>query len=203
MTRILPFYGIIASTLLLVHQADAFIGALRSRAKDNLINLVTSGAPDNKVLSALEGVERLSLGSATLSNPLLPGNWLMVWTTSESIAGKSRPAYLQTNTPPEQLIDTENGRALNAEKVLGIRNSVEAELTPATRNKVKVQFKKFKVGPAGFAAPEGLKGELSVTYLDDEMRISRGDQGNVFILVRESNKRREADKIWREWRKSW
>ena len=114
-----------------------------------------------------------------------------------------RPAYLQTNTPPEQFIDIENGRALNAEKVLGIRNSVEAELTPATKNKVKVQFKKFKVGPTGFTAPEGLKGELSVTYLDDEMRISRGDQGNVFILLRESNKRREADKIWREWRKSW
>ena len=90
MARILPFYGIIASTLLLVPQADAFIGAIRSRAKDNLIDLVTSGAPDNKVLRALEGVERLSLGSATLSNPLLPGNWLMVWTTSESIAGKSQ-----------------------------------------------------------------------------------------------------------------
>jgi hypothetical protein len=26
-------------------------------------------------------------------------------------------------------------------------------------------------------------GELDVTYLDDELRISRGDKGNLFILV--------------------
>lgn len=182
---------------------QAFTGALRSRAKENLINLVTSGAPDNEVLKVLESVERLSFGGATLSNPLLPGNWLMVWTTSNSISGKSRPKYLQTKTPPEQLIDIENGRALNAEKVLGLRNTVEAELTPATKNKVRVQFKKFKIGPLGFDAPDNLRGELSVTYLDDDMRISRGNQGNAFILLRESSNRKEADKIWQEWRKGW
>ena len=127
----------------------------------------------------------------------------MVWTTSASIAGKTRPQYLQTNTPPEQLIDIDNGRAVNAENVLGFRYGVEAEITPATRNKVKVQFKKFNVGPITFDAPKNLNAELSVTYLDEDMRIGRGDKGNTFILLRESNQREEADRIWTEWRKSW
>jgi hypothetical protein len=26
-------------------------------------------------------------------------------------------------------------------------------------------------------------GELAITYLDDEMRISRGDKGNLFVLL--------------------
>lgn len=28
-------------------------------------------------------------------------------------------------------------------------------------------------------------GELAVTYLDEELRISRGDKGNLFVLVME------------------
>ena len=188
---------------LLISPAEAFIGALRSQAKAKLLDVVKSGGSNDEVLTALQGVERLSFGDAKLSSPLLPGNWLMVWTTSDSIAGKSRASLFQTPTPPEQLIDIENGRALNAEKVLGITNSVQADITPATKNKVNVQFKKFKVGPVGFNAPESFKGELSVTYLDDDMRISRGDKGNAFILLRESNSRDVANEVWKEWRKSW
>ena len=168
-----------------------------------MIDLVTTGAEEPKIISAIEGLERLSFGGASLSNPNLPGNWLMVWTTSASIAGKTRPRYLQTNTPPEQLIDIDSGRVVNAENVLGVRYGVEAELTPASRNKVKVEFKKFNLGPITFDAPKNLNGELSVTYLDEDMRISRGDKGNAFILLRESSKRDEADRIWMEWCKSW
>lgn len=195
--------ALIVAVILIIYPADAFVGSLRSRAKASLLDIVKSGASNDDVLAAVQSVERLSLGDAKLSSPLLPGNWLMVWTTSDSIAGKTRAPLFQTPTPPEQLIDIENGRALNAEKVLGIVNSVQADITPSTKNKVNVQFKKFKVGPVGFNAPEGLRGELSVTYLDDDMRISRGDKGNAFILLRESNSRDEANDIWKEWRKSW
>jgi hypothetical protein len=128
----------------------------------------------------------------------------MVWTTSDSIAGKTRPKLFQTNTPPEQLLDVVNGRAVNAEMVLGIRNAVRADISPMTNNKVKVQFREFSVGPIRFK-PEGdrFKGELSVSYLDEDMRISRGDKGNAFVLLRESTQRKAADRIWRGWKKSW
>lgn len=125
-------------------------------------------------------------------------------TTSNSIAGKTKPKLLQTETPPEQMIDVENGKALNAQYVLGVRNSVQADITPMANNKVKVLFKVFSVGPISFKADgERFKGELSVTYLDDDMRISRGDQGNAFVLLRESGQRENADRIWKNWKKSW
>jgi len=48
-----------------------------------------------------------------------------------------------------------------------------------------------------------LKGTLSVSYLDEDMRVSRGDRGNVFVLLRESNERKAADAAWDGWRTSW
>jgi len=208
---------IVVFALLILHATttNAFsfpaIDGLRSRAKTDLIDQITSGASNEKILNYVGTVERYSIftknGGATLKNPLLSGNWLMVWTTSDSIAGKSRPKLFRTVTPPEQYLDIDNGRAVNSEYLWGVRNSVEAVLTPETKNKVKVQFQKFSIGPISYT-PNGIdinkfKGELSVTYLDEDMRISRGDKGNAFVLLKESaQQRNEANRIWKEWRKS-
>ena len=55
---------------------------------------------------------------------------------------------------------------------------VTAELTPVSDSQVDVQFKQFKIlGLLPVTAPDSAKGSLSVTYLDEEMRISRGDKG--------------------------
>jgi len=169
-------------------------------------------AHEQQILQAVRKVEQYSwiVGGANLQNPLLAGNWLMVWTTSASIAGKTRPKLLQTQTPPEQFLDVKKGLAINAENFgFGFgtfQNSVRADLVPLTNSKVKVQFKEFRVGSPLFSykpEPGTFQGELSVTYLDDEMRISRGDQGNVFVLLRESTQRTNANRIWQAWKQRW
>ena len=43
----------------------------------------------------------------------------------------------------------------------------------------------------------------TTTYLDEELRISRGDKDNLFVLLRESNMREKADAVWDGWRQSW
>ena len=127
----------------------------------------------------------------------------MVYTTSETIAGKKRPELLQVRTPPEQSIDVKNGRAQNSESIFGITNAVDIALQPATRNRVDVRFERFILGPISFPAPKGLTGSLTTTYLDDELRISRGDRDNLFVLLRESNMREKANAVWDGWRQSW
>ena len=47
-----------------------------------------------------------------------------------------------------------------------------------------VQFKTFKLlGLLPVSAPPSARGELAVTYLDEALRVSRGDKGNLFVLA--------------------
>ena len=65
-------------------------------------------------------------------------------------------------------------------------NSVTAQLSPLSRSKVKVQFKVFKLlNLIALNAPPSAVGELDITYLDEELRISRGDKGHLFILTQD------------------
>lgn len=71
-----------------------------------------------------------------------------------------------------------------ASKVL-VHMQVKAELTPETKSRVGVQFKEFKLlGLIPVTAPDSAKGKLDTTYLDEQLRVSRGDRGNLFVLER-------------------
>lgn len=53
---------------------------------------------------------------------------------------------------------------------------------------VGVRFKVFTLfGLLPIPAPESATGILQVTYLDDDLRLSRGDRGNLFVLKKVSS----------------
>ena len=55
---------------------------------------------------------------------------------------------------------------------------VSAELTPESESRVAVKFKQFKLlNTISVNAPDSARGWLDTTYLDSEMRVSRGDKG--------------------------
>lgn len=63
-------------------------------------------------------------------------------------------------------------------------NSVTAELTPESKSKVAVKFLQFKLfNIIPITAPDSARGWLDTTYVDSDLRISRGDKGNLFVLV--------------------
>ena len=116
--------------------------------------------------------------------PELSARWKLLYTTSDSILGTSRPPFLRPFGDIYQTIDAENLTARNQETV-PFFNAVEAELQPINSKKVKVVFKTFYIfSLLPIKAPESATGELEVTYLDDDLRISRGNRGNLFILER-------------------
>ena len=168
----------------LARESRAFIAPLCAPGKLALLRCIQTGAPEDEILAAASRLEWLnpSVFTGAVASDNLPGNWLMVYTTSDSIAGKSRPKIFQARKPPEQLLEVGRGRACNSERVLGVRNAVDIALSPATRNRVDVRFETFRIGPLAIPAPD-LTGSLDTTYLDEDMRRARFVEGWPFLTV--------------------
>ncbi|KAJ7968091.1 Plastid-lipid-associated protein [Quillaja saponaria] len=116
-----------------------------------------------------------------LKSDLLNGKWELIYTTSSSILQTQRPKFLRSSTN-YQAINSDTLRAQNMES-WPFFNQVTADLTPLNARKVAVKFDFFKIASLiPIKAPERARGELEITYLDEELRVSRGDKGNLFIL---------------------
>jgi hypothetical protein len=120
------------------------------------------------------------------NKPSVDGDWDLRYTTSDSILGKG--GFPRVG-PIVQNIDTTTLSAKNSEVVkygylFDVPRSVTAELSPVNGRLTDVKFKRFALGPVGFDAPESFRGSLDVTYLDEDVRLTRGDKGNIFVLTR-------------------
>ncbi|CAK9194864.1 unnamed protein product [Sphagnum jensenii] len=128
-------------------------------------------------------LESLNPTKEPLKLSLLNGKWRLVYTTSESVLRKQWPKILRPNGPIYQAINTDTLRAQNLE-TWPFFNQVTANLSPLTAKKVAVNFDYFKIGGLiSVKMPERARGELEITYLDDEVRVSRGDKGSLFVLL--------------------
>ncbi|KAK9814035.1 hypothetical protein WJX73_009769 [Symbiochloris irregularis] len=150
-------------------------------------------ASDNdkaEIEKLIQEVERTNPTREPLKSPLINGRWELKYTTSSSILGTGRPPFLRPSGPIYQILDAPNGKAANRESA-PFFNQVKADITPESSSCVAVQFRQFKVlGLVPVNAPESAKGKLDTTYLDNELRISRGDKGNVFVLTMDDPKDR-------------
>ena len=129
-------------------------------------------------------VENTQKRKNALETEEINGKWELMYTTSASILGLTKPKIFQPSGPIYQTIDAKNLRAFNSESA-PFFNQVSAELTPTTKSSVDVQFKKFGLfgGLIKINAPESAKGKLDTTFVDEDLRISRGDKGNLFVLL--------------------
>lgn len=133
----------------------------------------------DQIARKLEAVNKVN---QPLKSDLLNGKWELLYTTSQSILQTKRPKFLRANGNIYQAINVDTLRAQNME-TWPFFNQATANLVPLNAKKVAVKFDAFKVlGLIPIRARGSGRGQLEITYLDEELRISRGNEGNLFIL---------------------
>ncbi len=164
------------------------------------------------IFSAVEYLEELNPNSSPNDTPeLLDGNWLLLFTTSQELLGIDRfPLYKLGNI--YQCLRVAEGKIFNVAEIKGLPLlsgivSVCANFTVVDEKRVKVNFERLVAGSQNLIgyrnvdsfidtlqSPKKLfaidfqikredqKGWLETTYLDQDLRIGRGNEGNLFVL---------------------
>ena len=164
------------------------------------------------IFSAVSYLEDLNPTPAPTQTPeLLDGDWLLIFTTSQELLGIDRfPLYKLGNI--YQCLRVAEGKIFNVAEVKGLPLlgglvSVCANFTVVSDKRVKVNFERLVAGSQSLVgyqdvhsfidtlrSPKKLlaidfkikredqKGWLETTYLDQNLRIGRGNEGNLFVL---------------------
>jgi hypothetical protein len=164
------------------------------------------------IFSAVAYLEELNPTPAPTQYPeLLDGNWLLLFTTSQELLGIDRfPLYKLGNI--YQCLRVAEGKIFNVAEIKGLPLlgglvSVCANFSIVNEKRVKVNFERLVAGSqtlVGYQdinsfidtlrSPKKLlaidfqikredqKGWLETTYIDQDLRIGRGNEGNLFVL---------------------
>lgn len=165
------------------------------------------------ILSAVAQLEDRNPTPNPLDAPhLLEGNWRLLYTTSKDLLGIDRFPLYDLGVV-YQCVRLQEQKIYNIAEIQGIPYldglvSVAAQFSPTSNRRVNVKFQRFVVGLQRFLnyhSPDrfiediesgkkffGLdsqietdrQGWLEITYLDENLRIGRGNVGSVFVLAK-------------------
>ncbi len=186
---------------------EAIAGKNRGLLADEIDNV--------RVLSAIQQLEDHNPTPKPLeAKELLEGDWRLLYTTSKGILGLDRFPLFKLGQI-YQCIRTAEARVYNVAEVSGLPwlegiVSVAARFEPVSERRINVIFERSIIGlqrllgynsPSKFIAEleqgkkfppldfsienREQKGWLDITYLDEDMRVGRGNEGNVFVLARD------------------
>jgi PAP_fibrillin len=149
----------------------------------------------------------------TEAGDLLEGNWRLLYTTSRELLGLDQVPLFKLGQI-YQSIRVKDTKIYNIAEIYGLPYlegivSVAAEFEPVSERRVQVKFKRSISGLQrliGYESPDTFiqqiesgkkftaldfriesreqKGWLDITYLDNDLRIGRGNEGSVFVLTK-------------------
>ncbi|WP_427162321.1 PAP/fibrillin family protein [Aliinostoc sp. HNIBRCY26] len=174
--------------------------------------LLASELQKQAILAAIATLEDLNPTPRPVEAAnLLEGNWRLLYTTSKALLNIDRlPIYKLGQI--YQCIRVETSSVYNIAEIYGLPYleglvSVAAKFEPVSERRVQVKFQRSIVGLQrliGYTSPENLiqqivagkkfaaldvpinsetqQGWLDITYIDENLRIGRGNEGSVFVL---------------------
>ncbi|MBD2300372.1 MULTISPECIES: PAP/fibrillin family protein [Nostocales] len=166
------------------------------------------------ILAAIANLEDFNPTPRPLeASNLLNGDWQLLYTTSKALLNLDRLPFCKLGQI-YQCIRVETTSVYNIAEIYGLPYleglvSVAAKFEPVSGRRVQVKFNRSIVGLQrliGYTSPENFihqiesgkkfsgidvpinsenqQGWLDITYIDDDLRIGRGNEGSVFVLTR-------------------
>jgi hypothetical protein len=176
--------------------------------------LLTTATERQAIQAAIASLEDQTPYPRPLEVPnLLEGNWRLLYTTSQELLGIGKIPFL-TLGEIYQWINFKTAKIYNIAEVQSLPFlegvvSVVATITPSSEKRVQVQFERSVIGLqriVGYQSPQQWVEQLTIqprtraidftissqrqpgwvdiTYLDQDLRIGRGNEGNLFVLAR-------------------
>ncbi|NEP89575.1 MAG: fibrillin [Okeania sp. SIO2C2] len=176
--------------------------------------LLASKYDQQVILAAIAQVEDYNPNPCPFeAKELLNGNWRLLYTTSQELLRIDSFPFLKLGEI-YQCIRVQDTAIYNIAEVSGLPLlegivSVVAQFEAVSEKRVNVKFNRSILGLQsliGYQSPNRLiaeiesgkkftavdfkiqnreqKGWLDITYLDEDLRIGRGNQGNVFVLTK-------------------
>lgn len=190
----------------------ALLAAIAGRNR----GLLSDETENQEILDAVAALEaQAPIAKPLEATEMLSGAWRLLYTTSDELLGINRFPLCALGQI-YQCINADEAKIYNIAEVdgppgLGGLVSVAATFKPSSDKRVNVNFNRAVFGLQRFVnyqTPNQFiqqletvrrflaidisitrreqKGWLEVTYLDDSLRIGRGNQGSVFVLTKVS-----------------
>ena len=160
------------------------------KLEEQLLELLMSGVSTQKIEIIAEELEMNSNFILSKDIEKLRGIWELRWSSSKAPFLNYSP--LVDNF---QILDPLNLNGLNLLKPIGVKaiigTGIVAKLRPINEKKIGVRFTHAgligpKVGIKKLNALKKIKKEqsgwLEITFLNENLRICRGDKGTLFVL---------------------
>lgn len=176
--------------------------------------ILAGSADQQAILAAIAQLEdRNPTPNPVQAIDLLDGNWRLLYTTSQELLRLDQLPFLKLGQI-YQYIQATAGKVYNVAEVYGLPYlegivSVAASFNALSERRVKVNFERAIFGLQrliDYRSPEQFiqqieagqrfraidfnitnreqRGWLDITYLDEDLRIGRGNEGNVFVLTK-------------------
>ncbi len=193
-----------------MNDKNELLSAIAGKNRGLLVNEIDKVA----ILAAIANLEDHNPNPNPLEQAdLLQGNWRLLYTTSRELLGLNRFPLLQLGQI-YQYLQPAAAKVYNIAEIVGIPGleglvSVAARLEMVSQKRVNVKFersivtlqrfagyksatemvKQIESGKKFFPLDFGIEGRdrqgwLEITYLDEDLRINRGNEGSVFVLAK-------------------
>jgi len=170
-------------------------GTLFVLVKDNppqeqLLERISAKASDAEVSKLVEKATAQGGGvNLPAKSTVATGNWKLIWTKQGSTANPLQKA-LSGSVRNWQLISKDGKKLENRVELLpGVRVRALADSEPDsnTRTGVDINEVLMEIGPlkVPLAIKQDARGYIDWLYLDENLRITQGSKGSVFVHVRD------------------